>query len=294
MRLIELGVTSKTAYRRCAPEGPWQRLLPGILSLYKGPPTREQLITAALLYAGPDALITGYEACRAHKLQNVPVEDKSVHPLLPHDRRVHNFDYVIMERTHRMPAKIEKQGLPVAPINRAVLDASRRMRELAPAQALLSESVQRSFTSVERLSAELAAGSQRGSAIPRRVLDQLMPGAQSVAEIGAVDVWSRSGLPPPLWNTKLIDARGEHIATPDAWFDDVGLAWEIDSLAFHAGFQGFTTTLARNSRYTASAVLVLQTLPSRLKTEPAKVIEELRAAYLAASARPRPSVSWVA
>jgi hypothetical protein len=123
------------------------------------------------------------------------------------------------------------------------------------------------------------------------VLDQLMPGAHSLAEISADYVWSRSGLPTPVWNKGLVDVTGKYIAKPDAWFDDVGLAWEIDSLAFHTGYQGFANTLARNSRYAAAGVLVLQTLPARLKAEPDKVIEELKAAYRAASQRPRPPVS---
>jgi hypothetical protein len=38
-----------------------------------------------------------------------------------------------------------------------------------------------------------------------------------------------SGLPTPLWNPTLLDAGGNVIACPDAWFDDVGPAWEIDS-----------------------------------------------------------------
>ncbi len=94
-----------------------------------------------------------------------------------------------------------------------------------------------------------------------------------------------------MWNKKLYTTSGEYIAKPDGWFDDVGLAWEVDSLSFHLkAVDGFDRTLARNGRYAAAGVLVLQTLPSRLRTEPDKVIEELLAAHAAAAARVRPDV----
>jgi hypothetical protein len=42
--LTELGVSPSTAYRRCVPNGPWQRPLPGIVVLHNAAPTRRQLI----------------------------------------------------------------------------------------------------------------------------------------------------------------------------------------------------------------------------------------------------------
>ncbi|MFE5567141.1 MULTISPECIES: hypothetical protein [Amycolatopsis] len=127
--------------------------------------------------------------------------------------------------------------------------------------------------------------------MPRLVLSELASGQESVAEMDARRVWERSGLPEPVWNKKLYDGEGRFVAKPDAWFDDVGLAWEVDSLSFHLQVvDGFDRTLARNGRYAVAGVLVLQTLPSRLRTEPDKVVAELRAAHAAAAARVRPNV----
>ena len=288
-RLTELGIPPNTAYRRCRPEGPWRRLLPGIVSLYSGPPDPDQLVAAARLYAGEDAVLTGGVACRAIGLRTVPASD-TVHLLTPHERKVHSAGFVLIERTHRLPKPQRRNGLLVAPPTRAVLDTARRMTEVRPARALITESVQRKFTSVTELTAELARGSSRGSALPRRILAELTTGQESVAEIDAQRVWRLSGLPSPLWNRRLVTPDGRVIAKPDAWFDDVGLAWEIDSLAFHLGADGFDRTLTRNGRYTAAGILVLQTLPTRLRTEPEVVAEELRAAYRAAASKPRPEV----
>lgn len=291
MRLQEMGVSSTTAYRRCGPGGPWTRLLPGIVLLCNAPPTREQQIAAATLYGGETALITGGEACRIHGVRNVPDTGDEVHLLVPHERKLHNQGFVIVERTQRMPRSVNRGGRSLAEITRATLDVCRRQTEIRPVRALMSEVVQRRYSSFERLSQELAHGSQRGSAVPRHVLTELAPGQESIAEIDARRVWARSGLPEPMWNKKLYDAAGGYIAKPDGWFDDVGLAWEVDSLSFHLQVvDGFDRTLSRNGRYTAAGILVLQTLPSRLRSEPDKVAGELRAAYDAAAARARPNV----
>ena len=102
-------------------------------------------------------------------------------------------------------------------------------------------------------------------------------------------VWARTGLPEPAWNVSMSTAQGEHIAIPDAWFD-VGLAWEIDSFEYHFKREGYAATVSRNAKYAAAGVMVLQTLPSRLRGEPDSVAAELVAAYQAAEARPRPPV----
>ncbi|MFJ7215439.1 hypothetical protein [Amycolatopsis sp. NPDC098790] len=293
-RLQELGVPATTAYRRCGPGGPWTRLLPGIVLLSNAPPTHPQRIAAAFQYCGPEAILTGTDACRVLGLRNVPEECTAIQLLVPHRHRRRNYDYVQVERTHRLPKVITRRGLRVAEPSRAVLDGCRQMSELRPVRALLTEAVQRSFTTWEQLNEELANGSQRGSAVPRLVLAEMAGGAESVAELDAVRLWKRSGLPEPKWNKPLFARSGAYIAKPDAWFDQAGLAWEIDSVAFHADAKGFARTLDRNARYAAAGVLVLPTLPSRLRTEPEAVIVELKSAYAAAAALPKPNVRAVA
>lgn len=51
-QLREHGVAATDAARRCRPGGPWQQLLPGVYLLHAGPPTPDERLHAALLYAG--------------------------------------------------------------------------------------------------------------------------------------------------------------------------------------------------------------------------------------------------
>ena len=125
--------------------------------------------------------------------------------------------------------------------------------------------------------------------MPREVLKDIVAGARSVAEIDAMRVWERTGLPSPRWNVVLRTNDGAFIAIPDAWFD-AGLAWEIDSYEFHYHHDDYARTVARNARYAAAGVPVLQTLPNRLRRDPDSVATELIAAHRAAHSRPCPPV----
>ena len=122
------------------------------------------------------------------------------------------------------------------------------------------------------------------------MLYELELGLRSVAESHGLAVWRKSGLPEARWNVPVHDAKGAFVAMPDAWCDDVALAWEIDSYDWHFDAKGYARTVARNTRYASAGIAVVQTLPSRLRDDPAGVIAELRAAYEAAKSRPRPPV----
>jgi hypothetical protein len=257
--------------------------------LHNAPPTRRQLVEAALLYAGPGAVLTGLESCRQQGLTRLP-DDPSVHLLLPAERKVASSEYVIIERTNRLPEPVLRDGLPVAPLVRSVLDACRRLRAFDPVSALITEAVQRRRIHPERLRHELDHGSQRGTSVPREVLGDILRGARSVAEIDAMRVWERTGLPPLKWNCELFTMDGQFVACPDGWCPTVGLAWEVDSYEFHFERQGYARTLARNTTYSANGIVVVQTLPDRLRNEPDAVAAELMAAYRAAAGRPRPQI----
>jgi len=218
-------------------------------------------------------------------------DDDLVHLLLPHRSRVRSAGFVHVERTIHLPRKVLREGVSLAPVDRAVLDAVRRWRVTDPVRALLTEAVQRGRCRPADLLVELDSGSQRGTALPRRVLMEVSDGARSVAEAHAMRLWRRADLPKAVWNRPVHGADGQFIAVPDAWCDDVALAWEIDSFEWHSDAKGYARTVARNTRYAGAGIVVVQTLPSRLRDAPASVVSDLRTAYEAARARPRPPVS---
>jgi hypothetical protein len=285
----ELGITQKTAYRQCQPGGRWRHLLPGIILLARSQPNERQRLEAALMLARDDAVVTGLQAARLYQLQDGP-DPRFVHLLVPHGHKVLSSGFAVVERTRFFPRAVYREGIPLAPPTRAVLDGLRRIRDLDPVRALMIEAIQRGLTNSADLRRELDTGTKRGTALPRRVLNELDLGVRSVAEADALEIWHRASLPTPHRNAVIVDSNGKYVGMPDTWCDEVGLAWEIDSNEFHYSKDAYARTLVRNSRYAAAGISVVQTLPTRLRTEPEAVIAELRAAYAAAQQRPRPNV----
>jgi hypothetical protein len=284
-----LGVPGPTVARRCRDGGRWRRLLPGIVLLGTGPPTRQQQIVAALMYGGPDALVTGLEACRRHGVRRGP-EPTDVHLLVPEERQLKGSGFVIVERTTRLPPAIVRDGVPLAPVARACLDAARRLHSAAEVTELIADTVQRRLCTPAQLAGELREGSQRGSATPRRVLADVSDGVRSTAERDARRLLARSGLPEPWWNAEVCDSTGRRLGFADAWFDEVALTWEINSYAWHLLPQYYAREVKRSAAMAAVGIAVVPVLPAALHDDPAGSLADLVAAYRAAAARPRPPV----
>ncbi|MEV7550082.1 hypothetical protein AB0N89_10690 [Amycolatopsis sp. NPDC089917] len=291
-RLEQLGVPQRTTYRRCQPGGPWTHLLPGIVLLSRTPPTTRQRIEAALMHCDRRGMVTGFEALRFYGLAPAP-KTRAVHVLVPEDHKFTSANFTIVERTKHFPAPVSLDGVPLAPPHRAVLDGLRRVRDFDLVSATLLEALESGLCTHHDLVAELDSGSRRGTALPRSVLRRLVDDVRSVPELDAVALWRSAGLPDPLCNVKLFDRDGRFIAMADLWDDEVALAWEIDSWEFHQKGELFKKTIERNNRYAASGIVVVQTLPSKLRSDPKAVVSELRAARKWAASRPRPAVTVV-
>lgn len=288
--LLELGVSASGIQRRCRPGGPWRRVIPGVVLLHGGPPTRYQLARAALVHAGPGGLITGLEGARRHGVKQTP-RDNRIHVLIPHERKVATRAFAVVERTIHLPDPIFRQGLPLAPLPRAIIDAARRMNRLDEVRAMVADAVQLGLCTPAELLRELAKGTTIGSALPRRVLAEVEDGIRSAAEAWGRSLVKRSSLPEPEWNVELRTRTGVLLGISDAWWREVGLAWEIDSKRYHLNPNGYARTLAKHAALTSSGIVVVHTLPSRLRTDPAGVIRELKGAYQLAASCPQPDVT---
>jgi hypothetical protein len=286
------GLGRSTIAHRCRPGGPWRWLLPGVVMLNNGAPSRTDRRRAGLLYCGDGALLTGLDGLELHGMRRMPAPSGPVHVLVPADRRRAGSGRVLAERTRRLPVPVPGR-LPLAPVARAALDAARRSRDRNEVRAILAEVVQRGRCTPAELNAELAAGNGRGGALPRAVLREISDGVRSVAEANARRLALRSGLPAPWWNARLYDASGRFIAMPDAWFDDVGMAWEIDSREWHLSPADYDRTMDRRSAMMAEHVVVMHTQPSKLGRRGPEVLAELRSNHRHARLRPRPPVTAI-
>jgi hypothetical protein len=287
--LIALGLSGSTIEERCRDGGPWRRLQPGIVLLRDAPPSRAQRIQAALTVAGPEAVLTGVDALALHGMSGARL-DGPVHLLVPPRRQSRLVDGVFFDRTNVLPVAQLRSGFPVAPLPRATIDTCRRAASAEHVRALLTSVMREGRLTPATLRTELSTAATRGTALPRRILSEMDDGVRSLAQGWARRLVLRAGLPSPRWRVPITGPAGAHLATPDAWWDDVGLAWEVDSYSFDPTPADYTAALRRAAHLTAAGIVVVHTPPTQLRDEPSVVAELLRGAHTQAAARPRPPV----
>jgi hypothetical protein len=287
--LIALGLTGRAIHDRCREGGPWQRLESGLVLLSNQPPNRTQRIHAALTVAGQDAVLTGVDALALHGMTAGGL-DGPVHLLVASRRQPRLVDGVLFERTHQLPEPLHLAGFPVAPLPRATIDTCRRAKAAEHVRTVLTESITRGLLTPTTLRDELDRAGSRGTALPRRVLAEIDDKVRLVAQGWAKRLVQQLNLPAPTWRVPIASANGSYVATADAWWDDVAMAWEVDSYAFDLSPADAAATLRRAARLTACGVIVLHTPPAQLRDERDTVVDLLRSAYHQATARPRPNV----
>ena len=82
----------------------------------------------------------------------------------------------------------------------------------------------------------------------------------------------------PLWNPTLM-LDGRIIAVPDAYWEEAGVALEVESREYHFYERGWGRTLKMRSRMNSHGIFVLQAPPSRIYAEPAGLIEDMVRMY---------------
>jgi hypothetical protein len=285
-QVLECGMTPRTLEYRLRRGGPWQRLLPGVYLAVNGMPTRNQLDMAALLYAGPASVITGPYALRRW---NVNCALPGVIDLLiPADDQRKSTGFVRIQRTTRMPDKTYESGpIRFALTHRAVADAARAMQRIGDVRAVVCEAIQRAGCPLPLLVRELNEGPSAGSRAYRIALAEISDGVRSTAEADLHELIEKSDLEKPIYNASLCTADGVFIATVDAWWQQAGVAAEVDSVEYHFRQQQYKDTTKRRNRLEATYdIRVLTFQPSTIRSEPATVLGELRNAIAAGHRRP--------
>ncbi|MDT7725169.1 MAG: hypothetical protein QOI21_1745 [Actinomycetota bacterium] len=282
-RLRAAGLSPGSIAARCRPDGPWQRLMPGVVLLGTSAPTRRQRLRAVVDWLGPESVITGLDALRAHGAE-LPIPP-SVHLLVGANRRVMPAEFMVLQRTTRLPVPVHRNGLPYAPPARAVVDTARRENDPERLHQLLGVPLYWGLCTTAQLRAELDAGNQRGTSAVRNVLRHLGHGTDTFTFGMARRLLRQAPLPPPSWGVTVCDLRGRPIGLADAWWDEIGMAWQ-----FGAEGEGRAKPRMNHLALTAAGVAVVRCTTAQLRTEPGLVARELVTAFSDAARRRRPKV----
>ncbi|WP_405617971.1 hypothetical protein [Streptomyces sp. NBC_01508] len=254
-QLREHGVSAARAAARCGPGGPWQQLLPGVFLLHQGPPTSEERLHGALLYAGrrpagaargdvpaqptgtgaprDTAMITGLAALTLHGLSSSPSLTALPHidVLVPRTRRLRSTGCVRIVRAHALPGAERVTGLPVAPVARALADAVAGLTDPAAVRRLLTEAVRHGHCEPAAVVRELSQARLLSRPHVVDAVDSLLAAGRAIAEGRLYEMVRTYGLPEPVWNVDLRLPGGPHLGGLDAYWPDHAVAVELDTRA---------------------------------------------------------------
>ncbi|MFI6107954.1 hypothetical protein [Streptomyces sp. NPDC051310] len=167
-QLMDLGCGSSVIAAHCRPPGPWRRLLPRVILLGTAAPTSRQRLRGALLYAGPDALLTGPAALALYGLESVQqfASHPTVDVVVTHRAVPRGHAYVRIHSTVRPALRVPVRNLACAPLPRAVADTLPHLADRASAAALLTEVTERGLCRPAEVAAEIRAAGPAGGPAP--------------------------------------------------------------------------------------------------------------------------------
>ncbi len=271
--------------------------MPGVIAPHRGPLDSETVRVALALWAGPDAVLTGSWALSALGVRTQPPRHATF--LLAQGGYVRRHDRARLVRTRRLPRVVRTQGvLRIASPARALVDTSvferHTMQEL---EHLAIGILQRGLASPEQLAQEMRGRPIASVGPVKRGLEAFRQGAWSRPEAVLRElIGGRHGFPSMVTNRRLVSVATEtFIGCPDAYFEEAGVAVQVQSRQYHQGFddQGgdqWARTVEKDSAYVAVGVRVLGVTPWTLYRNPDTFLSRLRQTIELGVAGPRPAV----
>lgn len=270
--LYRLGLTGRIVHA-------WQELLPGVVLLSSTGTPRDRLLRAALRYAEPDPVITGYDALQLHGLP-IPSPTGLVHLTVPGTNRVTAHPKLRLDRLRQPPPSTRRRGYPVTTLPRATIDAARWSATRTELTTLLRLACVHGGTTPAELWAELEVSPPRGRPAVREALDQLKVSVIDLRQARARRVVVMTGLPAPTWRRRITLDGHTIIGVADAWWDDIALAWRLLDNRRPPGPDPLSN----------AGVHVVRTPVTQLVEAPEEVADELRGAHARAHLATRPTV----
>jgi hypothetical protein len=281
-----LGLSTAALRYRSQPGRSWQQILPGVYLTVTGTPTADQLDMAALLYAGNCSVITGLSALRRYDVAMGRSATNTVDVLVPATCSRVSRSYVRLHRTRRLPSRAAAdQAIRFAMVARAVTDAALMTSELRDMRAIVAAGIQRGRCTPGEIAVELGESRLANSRMLRSVLAEVTAGIMSPAEGDLMDLIRTFRLPEPLYNPRLY-ADTEYLGRPDAWWEAVGVAAEVDSREYHFYQEDWERTMSRHDRLEAAGIRVLHITPRQIRARPEWVAGLIRRALSTGSPVP--------
>jgi hypothetical protein len=148
-QLLEGGL-SRDFLRSQVDLGHWQRLHRGVYATFSGDPPRSAQLWAAVLAAGPGAMLSYQSAAEAWKLADKP--SRPVHVTVPNQRRVKPIRGVVVHYSDRAEEALHPAAMPPRTLlEETVLDLTGAAATLDDAIAWLTSALGRTLTTQAQL-----------------------------------------------------------------------------------------------------------------------------------------------
>jgi hypothetical protein len=255
----------------------WQLLSDVVVCTSTGHPTREQLMWAAVLHAGPGSAIGGLTALERRGLKNWHRDEITV--LLAKSHNLAPLPGVHFVETRR-PVSLNATGdLPTWRTEPAALLFAGYSRSSRTAHGVLAAVVQQRLTTPARLLTEIERMKPlRWAKRFKASLAMAHEGSESLAEMRVVRMCSDFRLPVPDRQTPRIDASGRLRYTDAQWRLPSGsvVILEVDGV-FHMDVQHWEDDIRRERDLVATGAIVLRCTVRELIDVPERVAASLRA-----------------
>jgi hypothetical protein len=225
------------AMRSRVRNGRWQRLQRGVYAAFSGDPARETMLWAALLRAGPDAVLSHHTAAERHGLIDEPSSLISITvPAASHPGRRARIPGVIIRRSDAILRTRHPTMLPPCTrVEDTVLDLIQIAPSFDDAYAWICRAIGRRRTTADRIGLAMAARKKmrwrREIAI---ALGDAEAGALSVLEYRYVHRVERPhGLPAAHRQARIRQITGNRYL--DNLYEEYGVCVELDGTAAHPG-----------------------------------------------------------
>ena len=231
---LDQGVSRKVVSAR-SKSGAWQRLQRGTYATFSGLAPREACLWAALLRAGPGAVLSHETAAEVHGLIDKP--SKMVHITVPANldpARYSKIPGVVIHRSRKaISQRLPPWQLPRTPVAETVLDLVNASRTFDDAYSWLSRATGRQLATVGMIRDAVAARKRmrwRGWLVD--ALDDIADGAMFPLERRYVrDIERAHGLPSARRQARRELASG--VRYLDNFYDRYKLCVELDGQSSH-------------------------------------------------------------
>lgn len=258
--------------------GRWQEISSTVLATTTGTLTREQLMWAGVLHAGPMSALGGLTALERHGLERWHRDEITVLVAKSHNlEKIKGIKFV--ETRRPIPLMTSSKQLSTWRIEPAALHWAAYTPVTRSAYGLLAACVQQGLTTPYRLDGWITRMRPLRRAKPfRRLLGEIAAGTQSGAERDVITMCDTFGLPLPRRQTRRTDSAGRLRFTDAEWRlpDGRVVVLEVDG-GFHMTVEHWGADIERERQLIATGVIVVRCTAVELREHPRKVARDLMA-----------------